>query len=599
MKSTVQVQGLSKRERLFFNGLIYLALIVLTTFLLVGCKGENKSVNQLKRIDVVASPIATLGVSELTLTEGNTQAFIATGHYADGSTRDITKQVSWSLSNKNVANISADGLLTAVSAGDSSVTASQDGIVSNSVNINVNAAVITAIQITPDNVSVAKGQTRQLTALAVYNNNTTYPITDSVTWTSNDASIINITADGLLTGADIGNTSVTASKDGVTSNTVNIDVNDAVITAFQITPDNKRISVPKGQTQQLAVLAIYSDGTPDDITSSVTWLSNDSNIVTVTAEGLLTGVEIGNASVMASKDGVVIHTIDIEINDAVVTAFQITPEVVSVAKGQTQQLAALAIYSNGTTYPIKNDSVLWESDDINTATVTPDGLLTGVEIGNANVTVKRDGIAIIFNVEVSNAVVTSIQITPDIVSVGKGQTQQLTALATYSDSTTLPITNSVAWLPDDINTVTVTADGLLTGAEIGNTSVTASKDGFISNTINVDITPWLNVTGTGDVYVEPAVTKMSWDAAVLYCQNLTIGNGGWKLPSNDELLAIQTASFASSLLTPAATGSSFWSSTPEVGKSGSHYAVEMKLKRGQSYPSSDRVTYYHTVMCVR
>ncbi|MBT2946243.1 hypothetical protein PL15_19785, partial [Vibrio anguillarum] len=66
----------------------------------------------------------------------------------------------------NTATVTLDGLLTGVEVGSTTVTATKDGIVSNAVNITVSSAVITAIQVTPSPVSVAKGQTEQLTAIA-------------------------------------------------------------------------------------------------------------------------------------------------------------------------------------------------------------------------------------------------------------------------------------------------------------------------------------------------------------------------------------------------------------------------------------------------
>ncbi|WP_180344766.1 Ig-like domain-containing protein, partial [Aeromonas caviae] len=86
-------------------------------------------------------------------------------------------------------------------------------------------------------------------------------------------------------------------------------------------------------------------------------------------------------------------------------------------------------------------------------------------------------------VTVTDAVLAAIQITPPSVSLAKGQTRQLTATATYSDNTTADVTGSVAWLPADITTATVSTTGLLTGRVAGTTEVTASQNGITSNTV--------------------------------------------------------------------------------------------------------------------
>ncbi|MEG7567833.1 Ig-like domain-containing protein, partial [Vibrio cholerae] len=107
---------------------------------------------------------------------------------------------------------------------------------SNTVNVNVSAAVITAIQVTPSPVNVAKGQTQQLTATATFSDMTSSDISGSVTWTPVDTATATVTSTGLLSAVEVGSTTLTAAKDGVTSNTVNVNVSAAVITAIQVTP---------------------------------------------------------------------------------------------------------------------------------------------------------------------------------------------------------------------------------------------------------------------------------------------------------------------------------------------------------------------------
>ncbi|MFQ2481016.1 Ig domain-containing protein [Aeromonas caviae] len=466
----------------------YVALLF--SFLLLGCSGGSEDSTpetspSLERIHIVASPVSTRGSSSLILAKGNTQPFIATGHYGDGSVKDLTSETSWHSSDDRIATLSASGALTARDAGTTTVTASHDGIISNTIQIAVTDAVLTAIQVTPPSVSVGKGQTQQLTATATYSDNTTANVTGSVAWLPADITTATISTTGLLIGRVAGTTEVTASLDGVTSNTVLVTVTDATLTTIQVTPPS--VSVGKGQTRQLTATATYSDNTTADVTGSVAWLSDDTATTTVTTNGLLTGVEQGTAEVTASLDGVTSNTVQVTVTDAVLTAIQVTPPSVSVSKGQTRQLTATATYSDNTTANVTG-SVAWLPDDTATATVTTNGLLAGVEQGTAEVTASLDGLTSnAVQVTVTDAVLTAIDITPPSVSVGKGQTQQLTATATYSDNTTADVTGSVAWLSDDTATATVIS-GLLTGVEQGTAEVTASLDGVTSNAVRVTVT---------------------------------------------------------------------------------------------------------------
>jgi hypothetical protein len=71
--------------------------------------------------------------SGATVPAGATQQFTATGTYSDGSTANITSQVTWASSNTGVATIAAGGLATGVAAGSTTISATQAGITGNTV----------------------------------------------------------------------------------------------------------------------------------------------------------------------------------------------------------------------------------------------------------------------------------------------------------------------------------------------------------------------------------------------------------------------------------------------------------------------------------
>ncbi|TQQ36455.1 Ig-like domain-containing protein, partial [Vibrio cholerae] len=190
----------------------------------------------------------------------------------------------------------------------------------------------------------------------------------SVAWTSVDTNTATVAPSGLLSGVDVGRTTVTAMKDGITSNTVTVNVSAAVITAIQVTPSP--VNIVKGQTEPLVATATYSDGTSAQVSNSVAWTSVDTNTATVAPSGLLSGVEVGTTTVTAMKDGITSNTVTVNVSAAVITAIQVTPALVNIAKGQTEPLVATATYSDGTSAQVTN-SVAWTPVDTNTATVAP------------------------------------------------------------------------------------------------------------------------------------------------------------------------------------------------------------------------------------
>jgi hypothetical protein len=151
------------------------------------------------------------------------QQYIATATYANGSTSDITSQVTWDSSSTQVATISSTGLVTALANGDTNITASLDGITSLSVDLTVHSLSSISL-VTWNGVGIPLpfnnqpiGSTWQLKANGTYSDGSNDDISAQVTWNSSDAAVATISANGLVTNITPGTTEITASLNGITS----------------------------------------------------------------------------------------------------------------------------------------------------------------------------------------------------------------------------------------------------------------------------------------------------------------------------------------------------------------------------------------------
>ena len=115
--------------------------------------------------------------------EGLTQQFTATGTYTDGSTADLSHTVTWTSSDLAVATIAATGLATSLTAGDTTIEAAYDGVTSTAT-LDVTAAALVSIAVSPANPSVAKGLTEQFTRPAPTPTARRQTLTPRSTWTS-------------------------------------------------------------------------------------------------------------------------------------------------------------------------------------------------------------------------------------------------------------------------------------------------------------------------------------------------------------------------------------------------------------------------------
>jgi len=73
---------------------------------------------------------------------------------------------------------------------------------------NTSNATLTALSITPTNLSIAKDTTQQFTATGTYSDNTTKDLTTSVNWSSSDPSVATISNAGLATTGGTGGTTI-------------------------------------------------------------------------------------------------------------------------------------------------------------------------------------------------------------------------------------------------------------------------------------------------------------------------------------------------------------------------------------------------------
>lgn len=158
---------------------------------------------------------------------GDQLKFQATAQYDTGAWRDVTGEVAWHTSNEAAATIDAQGVMTAVSAGDAAITATLDDVTSNSVTAHVvNEATLQSLSIYQEGYDrvVAKGDQRYFRATGFYDIGISRDVTGEVTWRSSAPTIGDFATPGVFTGLRAGTTSVHAELGGLVSNMFSLEV---------------------------------------------------------------------------------------------------------------------------------------------------------------------------------------------------------------------------------------------------------------------------------------------------------------------------------------------------------------------------------------
>ncbi len=180
---------------------------------------QTLTVTEAKLVSITITPVNP------TISQGQTQQFIATGTYSDGSTKDITATATWLSSNATVASINASGLATSISIGTTQINATSEGISSPDQILAVTVKLVSII-VSPLNPTVSLDQTQQFIATGTYADGSTKDISDAVIWTSSNTTVAGVNASGLATSTSIGTTQINAIRDGISSSDRTLTVTD-------------------------------------------------------------------------------------------------------------------------------------------------------------------------------------------------------------------------------------------------------------------------------------------------------------------------------------------------------------------------------------
>ncbi|HEX4452758.1 MAG TPA: Ig-like domain-containing protein [Kofleriaceae bacterium] len=238
---------------------------------------------------------------------GLTQAFTATGTFSDGSTQDLTTQVTWTSSDSTIATISNAGLATAVAIGGPTTITATNGAVSGTTTLTVTAAVLVSIAVTPANPEILPGGTQQLVATGTMSDTTTQVLTATATWAAVDPTVATIAATGKATGVAPGTTTITATSGTVVGSTqltvqsleltqiapvdgtIGVRVNPAIVLTFNLAVDPTTITPIAAAGACAGSVQLSADGFVTCIGLAATYNTADTVATLATASALTSG----------------------------------------------------------------------------------------------------------------------------------------------------------------------------------------------------------------------------------------------------------------------------------------------------------------------
>lgn len=250
--------------------------------------------------------------------EGNQPPKITTTSLSEGTVNTAYNQplaadnnpTSWSVTNGTLPDgltLNSDGTITgtptAAGASTFTVTATNDsGSDSKVYTLTINPApiLVTGVTLKPTSLSLFTGDTATLTATVEPSNATN----KNVTWESSNKSVATVDANGLVTAVSAGTATITVTtEDGTKTATCAVTVKAATVSVTGVTLSQTQASLYSNHTP--STLTLTATVAPDDATNkAVTWTSSNNAVATVDANGLITAVAPGTATItVTTVDG--------------------------------------------------------------------------------------------------------------------------------------------------------------------------------------------------------------------------------------------------------------------------------------------------------
>ena len=394
----------------------------------------------------------------------------ATPTLTDANGNVLTGRVIvWSSSNPTVASVSATGAVTALSPGTANITATSEGVI-GFAPVVVTLAPVATVTVTLSNVKPFVTQTSQATAVLrdALGNVLSGRV---IVWAISDPAVAAVSATGLVTATspNTAPTTVIATSEGVQGAAA---ITVALVPVSAVAVTIAQPGLQPGQTSQAT--AVTRDSVGGLLTGRViAWQSSNANVATVSASGLLSAVAPGSANITATSEGVSASA------PVTVTLIPVAFVAVSIDKPQVfvlQTAQVTSVTRDANNNVLSGRLTSWTSSDVNIATVSSTGVVTGRGPGTATITGTSEGIRGTVQVTVTLAPVAFVSVAVNSVSLLVGQTTQAAAIT--SDAANNVVTGrAVVFSTSNTNVATVDQFGVVTAVGAGAVNIIATSEG--------------------------------------------------------------------------------------------------------------------------
>src|SRR5688572_8268035 len=196
------------------------------------------------------------------------------------------RPVTYTSANTAVATVSAQGLVTAVTVGTTTINAASEGK-TGSADVSVTAVPVSTVEVSPSSPDLTLGQTVTLTAVAKDARGTVLP-NRPATWSTGAPSVATVTTAGVVSAIGAGSAVIFATIEGKAGSAV-VTVRQLAVTSVTVAPTSSNIGV--GASVVLA--ETVRSGSTVITGRPVQWSSSNDAVAIVSSSGRVTGLKAG------------------------------------------------------------------------------------------------------------------------------------------------------------------------------------------------------------------------------------------------------------------------------------------------------------------
>ncbi|MFD0682325.1 MULTISPECIES: Ig-like domain-containing protein [unclassified Paenibacillus] len=248
----------------------------------------NKSITFSVQVDTANKLVANIPYLIFDLGEVKQITLSATDSL--DASHDVTSEAEWKSSNPLIAQVSNSGVVTPITRGKVTITATYGG---KSITIPVEIGVVQKLEVDQRFIAMKTGQSVQVRLTATLSDGSTKDVTEDAAWKTSNYKIADVIG-GLLTTTAPGKLTLSANFGGKTI-TVPVEIG----TLKYLKTNVVKLDLKEGEAGEIQAIATYTDGFEEDVTKPAMWTSSNIMIADV-KDGIIKATGKGTATITVS-----------------------------------------------------------------------------------------------------------------------------------------------------------------------------------------------------------------------------------------------------------------------------------------------------------